>query len=315
MSCITIEKESYRSFSMDHFNILMNLAARGKTPVLLIGEYGSGRSHTAALIHNLSSHTNNSFRHFQCLSFQSEQSGKSQLEKQLRRAMLKAKGGTLFLDKLDQLAPAQLDYLIGYFNKIFKRHGVNSEFESVNVKIIASIGVKTFDRLPTDPIWISYIDLLNPFILHQPPLRDRLEDIPILIDAFLMEFKHRNPQLEINEFSESTLYRCLFYDWPGNIRQLKNVVIYSALIAPGTTVYPDDLPPYLQRSTYQYWLSGTHPVQNLSFITAEKNFINHLLGKTGSIQEVSRLLEISFPKLQLKIETYNLSMKSNNYIN
>lgn len=315
MSCLTIEKETFRSYSMSHFNVLMNLATRGKIPVLLIGEYGSGRSHTAAVIHQLSDHPKHNYKHFRCLPLQQEFRSAAEFEKLLSKTLSQVKGGTLFLDKLDQLPMDLLARLLEFFKKKLKTDSKTPDFEALDIKIIGSIDVRTFDRLPVDPIWSAFVDFFKPFLLHQPPLRDRLEDIPSLMESFMMEFKGRNPKFKVNEFSPSTIYRCLFYDWPGNIRQLKNVVIYSGLIAPGTTIYPDSLPPYLQRSTYYFWQNGTYPIQNSSFMTAEKNFLNQLLGQTDSVDEVSSLLGISFPKLQSKLETYNLNLKSDNYIN
>ncbi len=153
---------------------------------------------------------------------------------------------------------------------------------------------------------------LNVVPLHLPPLRERREDIPLLVHAFLKEFARAN-QRAVTGFSADALEALQRYAWPGNVRQLRATIERAVVMCRGERIGLRDLPPEVQGKPA--WTetggagvpsAGTGPA-NLNLELMEKSFIQQALKLTeGNVTEAAKLLGLSRRTLHRKIKSYRL---------
>jgi DNA-binding NtrC family response regulator len=125
----------------------------------------------------------------------------------------------------------------------FRRLGGRQEL-SVDVRVIAATNVNPQDAVGKGKLREDLFYRLNVFAVELPPLRDRREDIPLLVEAFLEEFNSRNAK-SVQAVSQAALRILEQYAWPGNIRELRNVMERATILAPGDFVEPEHLPAHL----------------------------------------------------------------------
>jgi transcriptional regulator with PAS, ATPase and Fis domain len=136
-----------------------------------------------------------------------------------------------------------------------------------------------------------------------PPLRQRSEDIPLLVNAFLEEFNEKH-QKNVAGLSAETMRRLLQYPWPGNVRELRNCLESLVILSRKTTIEATDLSPYLQSppAADEFTIRvGT------SLAAVEKEVIRHTLARARSKTEAAKLLRIGRRTLQRKLKAYNLA--------
>ena len=226
-------------------------AAPTPAAVLIIGESGTGKELVAQTIHQLSPRTDAPFVAINCAAIP-----ETLLESEIfghergaftgaidRRAgcFELADRGTLFLDEIAEMAPVtQVKLLRVLQEQRFRRLGGRLE-QDVDVRILAAT-----NRNPTDAIREGKLrdDLyyrLNVFTIELPPLRDRKEDLPLLMQTFIDEFNARDRRTVRAVAPEAT--RMLeMYDWPGNVRELRNVIERATILARGEVIEPQHLP-------------------------------------------------------------------------
>ena len=235
------------SFAMQRVKDLALIAARKDSPVLLLGETGTGKGLLAKWIHQQSPRKSAEFVEVNCSSFSGELLG-SELFGHVRGAFTSAAqdhqgllevadSGTLFLDEIGDMEKAiQAKLLKVIEEKHFRRLGDNkirrSDFRLVcatNQELAARIADKTFRH--------DLYYRIHVFPIRLPPLRERAEDIPPLVDQILSSLgcdgRSRDPAF-MRELSR--------YRWPGNIRELRNVLERAVLLAEGKPLGPEHLP-------------------------------------------------------------------------
>jgi len=226
--------------------------AKSDSTVLLGGESGTGKQLLAWAIYSMSSRKNRPFIQVNCTTL-SEQLLESDLfghekgaftgaSKQKMGRFELAHRGTLFLDEIGDLPPviqAKLLHVLEYGE--FQRVG-GVDTKQVNVRIIAATNRDLQVQVREGHFREDLFYRLNVVKILLPPLRERKEDIPVLAEHFLK--KHNQAmQKRMKTFAPGTLERIMSYSWPGNIRELENVIERAVVLATGDTLNSDLLPP------------------------------------------------------------------------
>ncbi|MBF0187240.1 MAG: sigma-54-dependent Fis family transcriptional regulator [Magnetococcales bacterium] len=219
--------------------------------VLITGESGSGKEVAARQIHQLSARADKPFVAVNCAAIpenliESELFGHEQGALPGSQARIgrfeQGNGGTLFLDEIGDMAlNTQAKILRVLQEQRFERVG-GSEQISVDVRVIASSNKDLKKEIAEGRFRKALYYRLNVIPLKIPPLRERLDDIPQLIQHFSNMQKGALPQ---HDFSASAMTLLQKYAWPGNVRELKNLVERLLIMSPGPTIQPSDLPEFV----------------------------------------------------------------------
>ena len=206
--------------------------AREDLTVLILGESGVGKELVASSIHRQSQRAERNFVCVDCCSF-NEQLFESELfghekgaftgaDRQKTGLIEGAKGGTLFLDEIGEIQPSiQAKLLHVLETGIYRRVGGTKDLQA-NVRIVAATNKDLGELSAAGQFRSDLFYRLNRFVINVPPLRDRKEDIPALIDHFL---QHHSFSSRGNiSASDEALEKLVEYNWPGNVRELKNIV-------------------------------------------------------------------------------------------
>lgn len=154
-----------------------------------------------------------------------------------------ASGGTLLLDEIGELPLGMQAKLLRVLQDgTFERVG-GSEVIQANCRVIASTNKELAKSVAAGTFREDLYYRLNVVTIEIPPLRERLDDIPLLVDHFLGRLQERG--LPKKSFSRETLSRLARYEWPGNIRELEHVIEQVVVTTPGSTIEPDNLPPQI----------------------------------------------------------------------
>src|SRR5207344_293864 len=151
---------------------------------------------------------------------------------------------TLFLDEIGEMTPAtQVKLLRVLQERKFRRLGGRTE-QSVDVRVIAATNIDPVEAVRTGKLREDLFYRLNVFAFRLPPLRERKEDLPLLVQAFIHEFNNRN-QKSIVGIDQTAMRALEHHSWPGNVRELRNVIERATILAPGPFIEIKHLPPVL----------------------------------------------------------------------
>lgn len=233
--------------AMDRLRAMIRRVARSDAPVLILGESGVGKELVAQAVHRLSRRSDGPFQARNCGAlpeqlFESEMFGTEPgaYTGAIRRpgAMELADGGSLFLDEVGELVPAnQVKLLRALENGRFHRVGGTQE-RRADLRIIAATNRDLKEALAQGVLRADLYYRLNVLQITIPPLRHRREDIPLLVQHFYADVEEST---EGKRFSADALARLSAYDWPGNIRELRNVIQRAAVCAESTPVRGIDI--------------------------------------------------------------------------
>jgi len=244
-------------------------AARSDATVLITGESGVGKEVTARLIHQRSARRSSPFAAINCAGvpetlleselFGHERGAFTGAAAQRRGRFEQADGGTLFLDEIgDMPAELQTRLLRVLSDGQFYRVGGHTPIK-VNVRVIAATHQDLEVRVREGLFREDLFHRLNVIRLRLPALRERREDIPLLMRHF-MQKSARELGMEAKGMSEAALKTLVNLPWSGNVRQLENVSHYLTVMAPGQVVDVGDLPSDLMQGTSEQtggdWLQG-----------------------------------------------------------
>ena len=244
-----------RSKSMlDLFQILPDIA-RSDATVLIEGESGTGKELFAAAIHNLSTRKERPLIKVNCAALpetllESELFGyKKGAFTDARRdkpgRFRQAHGGTMLLDEIGDMSKGtQVKLLRVLEQKEFEPLG-STKTEGVDVRIIAATNRDLMEMMHRREFREDLFFRINVIRLSIPPLRERREDIPLLIDHF-MERINLKQSKQIMKVSPSALRILLNYDFPGNVRELENIIEHAIILTKGIEIQPRNLPSYLR---------------------------------------------------------------------
>ncbi|MCL4813879.1 MAG: sigma-54 dependent transcriptional regulator [Vicinamibacteraceae bacterium] len=229
-------------------------AAPTNASVLIWGESGTGKELVAQTIHQLSPRAAAPFVPINCAAIpetllESEIFGHEKgaftgaVDRRLGCFEL-AHRGTLFLDEIAEMTPpTQVKLLRVLQERTFRRLGGRQEM-TVDVRVIAATNVNPTEAVAHGKLREDLFYRLNVFAIELPPLRDRLDDLPLLVQAFIEEFGARNEK-PAKAASHEAMRLLASHRWPGNIRELRNVIERATILAPGEFIEIDHLPPHL----------------------------------------------------------------------
>jgi transcriptional regulator with GAF, ATPase, and Fis domain len=299
-------------------SLIMKVAPTDST-VLLIGESGTGKELVANSIFEQSQRKETPFVKLNCAAIP-EELLESELFGHEKGAFTGAVAfkpgkfdmadkGTLFLDEIgDMPLSLQAKILRALQEKEFYRVG-GSRTIKVDVRFIASTNKNLEKMVQEGTFREDLFYRLNVFTLHLPPLRERKEDVPILVDFFLKKLP------KPVEISSLALQMLMTYPWPGNIRELKNVVESAALIVEAKYIEPAQLPAKIT-SMFSDHPGGTDLKLPSNMLLDEKlneierNLIIEALTKTGGVQSrAAELLGINQRSLWHRIKKLNIDVK------
>jgi DNA-binding NtrC family response regulator len=304
----------------DVFGKVKQVAGRDTT-VLITGESGTGKELVARRIHALSTRASGPFVAINCAAIpetliESELFGHEKgaftnaIERRVGHCEL-ANGGTLFLDEIGELSlPVQVKLLRFLQEQEFYRVG-RSKPVRVDVRIIAATN-KNLDELIKEKRFRQDLYYrINVISVLIPPLRDRFEDIPPLVNYFNSKFAplYGGRELKITKEAMEVL---VAYDWPGNVRELENVIESLMALTVSDSIGPDELPKKLRHRSTTETLRSNVIEGGLKFDDAERMFESEMilkaLRKTNYVQtRAAELLGISRRILKYKMDKLGIS--------
>ncbi len=290
---------------------LIRRVADSQTNVLITGESGTGKELAAKAIHFNSDRRGGPFVPVNCAAIP-EALLESELFGHLKGSFTDAKGdkrglfeeangGTLFLDEISELpVMLQAKLLRAIQEKEIRRVG-STKAVAVDVRIIAATNLSLTDEVKAKRFREDLYYRLNVIEIRMPPLRERREDIPLLVDAFLKKCAEANRKA-VKGIGESALAMLLDYPWPGNVRELENVIERAVTLARGEKVMPEDLPPAVHGSRGDRKVIDDAADRTLPLEEVEKEYILRILDKTGGNKyQAAQLLGIDRKTLYRKL--------------
>lgn len=291
---------------------MVQRVAASNAPVLILGETGTGKGLIARAIHQSSPRTDHPFLVINCSAFQ-DQLLESELFGHERGAFtgaISAKpglfevadGGTVFLDEVAEMSPAMQAKLLQVLDTGELRRVGGTRLRRVDTRIFGATNKDLEQEFRAGRFREDLFFRLNVVTLAVPPLRDRKEDIPRLVEHFLDRF--RLPGQQPKSLSSEALQFFVGHAWPGNVRELANTIERLVLLVPGTIIEPEDLPPNIRPSVDLPPQEGDVP---LPLTEVERLSILRALRYTGGKKApAARLLGIDVKTLTHKIQRYNI---------
>lgn len=313
------------------------LLAVADVPVLILGESGSGKETAARLIHKLSVRSGFGFAKVNCSALPSDlleaelfgQKQSTTTLPRLRPGKLElCEKGTLLLDEITEMPAALQAKLLDVLqNKRFARPG-NCASVEVDVRILAASTTSVESAISEKKIREDLYYCLSAYTLHVPPLRQRREDVPILLRHFMQQVARRYG-LSPRSFSPGVLNTCQSHPWPGNLRELENFVKRYLMaggdetVLSGDKLETDEMPEYAAvtspgsrgplhatASPSSMNISGDNSLRSVVRnvrLEAERNAIAAALKSTSwNRKAAARLLKVSYRSLLYKIEQYQM---------
>ena len=302
---------------------LIESVADTRTTALILGESGTGKTITARSIHQLSNRADRPFVEVACGALP-ENLLESELFGHVTGAFtgashdkigkfLQADGGTLFLDEIATASPAlQVKLLRVLQDREFEAVGGN-ETHKVDVRLILATNCDLEEAVKRGEFREDLYYRINVITLTQPSLRERIGDIPLLVDHYLKQFNAQTGR-QIKGVDDLALHAMQQYHWPGNVRELVNVIERAVVLCKGNQITSGDLPEKLfvedeRRARIEAQLGGASLKNALS--TPERQLIIQALETNGwNRQGTAKALGINRTTLYKKMKKYDIDFET-----
>ena len=310
-----------RSKAIQNVLGMVNRAAPSRSTVLITGESGTGKELVARAIHFASPRTDGPFISVNCMAFNSgvleselfghEKGSFTGAVAQKRGRFELAHQGTLFLDEIGELSPEiQVKLLRVLQERRFERVGGSKELE-VDIRVVTATNKDLLKAVEDGTFREDLYYRLNVVQIHLPPLRERREDIALLATHFMQQFAQEN-SVEPKTFSPEAMDYLSGYEWPGNVRQLENIIERCMVLAGSDSIGVEDLPPEIKDEEAQFKSAvDLLPVKLNLADTLEKiegTLVRRALAKSDFVQvKAAELLGISKSLLQYKLKKYKIT--------
>ncbi len=290
--------------------------------VMITGETGTGKELVARAIHNLSRRKNHAFVAINCGAFpdtllESElfgyEKGAFTGAVQARAGKIElADQGTLFLDEIESIAlPMQVKLLRVLQEREVERLGGNRKIK-IDMRVIAATNVDLSLCLARGTLREDFYYRINIIPLHLPPLRERLEDLPLLVDHILRHYAFALEK-KIQRISPKAFDHMLAYHWPGNVRELENILQRAIIKCPGEVIEELDLPTPPQRILDLPFSSNGEAGPSLKqwLQSSERDYLRRLLIRNkGGITLTSKEAGVDNKTLYRKMKRHGLHKES-----
>ena len=286
--------------------------ARTKATVLIEGESGTGKELVANAIHQISDRAKQPYITVNCAALsegvlESELFGHEKgsftgaIDKKIGRFEA-ANKGTIFLDEIGEINQVvQVKLLRVLEERVIERVGSNTPI-SVDIRVIAATNKKLSEEIKEGRFREDLYYRLNVIKIEMPPLRERREDIPLLIDNFIKEFSQVH-NIEITNVDKKVYKLLSSLQWEGNVRELRNTVETMVVMSKDGKIDESNIPNWvLTSSTDDFIIDKEMTLEEL-----EKKYINHLLSKNNfNKAQVAKILGIERATLYRKLKDYNV---------
>jgi transcriptional regulator with PAS, ATPase and Fis domain len=211
--------------------------------------------------------------------------------------------GTLFLDEVaDTSLATQAKLLRVLEGHPYRRLGGTQEI-AVDVRVISATNQNIDKMLEEALIRSDLYFRLSPVVVHLPPLRERVEDIPLLVREFLAEASSKNDK-SVDEVSPAAMETLMRYPWPGNVRELRNAIEHAVILSTGGPVLPEHLPLNLREPRRSQARGG---IYLMSLDEMERRLIQEALARFPTKTRAAEVLGISLRTLYNKLHRYGLA--------
>lgn len=305
------------------FQQIREVAKHETATVLITGDSGTGKELVAQAIHNLSPRSEQPFIEINCGSlpfnlletelFGHERGAFTDAKTRKIGLFEEADGGTIFLDEIGEMdISLQVKLLRVLEDRKIRRLGGNRNIE-INVRIVAATNADLKSAIESKNFREDLYYRLNVFPIHIPPLRERREDIPILLETFLQRFS-REFNKTIQQFSRDALDLMMRYHWPGNVRELRNVVERICIMHNVEKILADHLPREIWGESPQSEMPFKYeiPPEGIILDDVVDQIEKELVGKAfqitgGNVAKTARILNVPRGTLRYKLEKYHLT--------
>lgn len=283
--------------------------------VLITGESGTGKELVAYAIHQLSPRHKAAFVKVNCAAipqdlieselFGHERGAFTGASARRLGKFEQADGGTIFLDEIADMSPStQAKVLRVLEEQEFERVGGGQTIH-VDVRVVSATNKDLQEEIQSDNFREDLYYRLNVVPLHMLPLRERVTDLPLLIEHFLSRFcgENQKPNMTIHE---NVLKVLNGYSWPGNVRELRNMVERLVILCPRETIEVGDLPPELNRSVDPSQIDTETPLREAKNEFEHRFIRNCLETNDWNITETAKQLGIERTNLHRKMRQYDI---------
>jgi DNA-binding NtrC family response regulator len=285
--------------------------------VVIQGETGTGKSVVAQAIHNLSRRTEQPFQVIDVGAipetlieselFGHEKGAFTGADRKKKGYFESAQGGTIFIDELENLPLGMQGKLLRAVEDRRAYPLGSTSPVAFDARVIAATNMDLRQMVIEKKFREDLFYRLSEFIISLPPLRERVEDIPFFAAKFLMKASTELNR-QIGELDQKTLNLLSSYSWPGNIRELKNVIRRAALLAENGVIKPEHFQSLLRDSHGHSATGAVMPLKQVSAMAAreaEREAIKRVLAMThGNKSKAASILEIDYKTLLTKIKEY-----------
>ena len=312
---------------------LVEKAAWSESPIIIFGETGTGNELIAQAIHKLGRRKDKPFIQLNCAAL-NESLLESELFGHVKGAFTgairhrigrfeTADGGDIFLDEIGDVPTSiQVKLLRVLEQKEIERVGDHQPIP-VDVRLITATNKNLEEMIRRQEFREDFYFRINVIPIYIPPLRDRLDDIPLLVDSFIRSLVKRTGK-NITGLTTDSLNYLLGYSWPGNIRELKSVLEYAFVVAEEGLIKPDQLPQNIikpedsisarsnqvTRSNQENGNSHSDTINSNSNDPREKTELVSALNQAkGNQSEAARILGISRVTVWNRMKKYNIDLK------
>ncbi|WP_175544873.1 sigma-54-dependent Fis family transcriptional regulator [Variovorax sp. OV329] len=307
---------------------LVQLYAAWQAPVLITGETGTGKELVARAVHYQSRRRHRPFIPVNCATLpdslvESELFGHTRGAftdaSQAREGLVRlAEGGTLFLDEMEALSPRGQGALLRFLQDSRYRALGGNQLHHADVRVVAASNIDLHERVAAHAFRDDLLYRLDAFRVNLPPLRERLDDLELLVAHLLAKAAHQTDGLArcIDDAGVALLRA---YDWPGNVRQLENVLLKAHVVCPGAVVGVAELQrcaPELFQAGASAHASLTHShslreAKRAAVDQAERRFVEDCLSRTaGNISAAARLAGMERASLSRLAKKYGLNVRA-----
>jgi len=298
-----------RSASLERVRRFVEQAATSDKAALLYGESGVGKRHVARTIHELSPRSAHPFVPINCATMPGtvlerhllghEPDASAEAGDRQQGCVELAHRGTLFLDEITKTSPQiQTTLLRVLEDRQVCRLG-DQNVIPVDVRVIAATSRQSREAVSESELRRDLYDRVSDLAVQIPPLRERPEDIPFLVEAFIEQFNDRHHK-NVKGISEIAMRMLGRYDWPGNVGELKTVIERAVMLTDGDLIEAEHLSADLLDAKWSILAPGT------SIAEAERRLIDLTLQHTLNKSQAARMLGISVKTLHNKLNRYKL---------
>ena len=297
------------------FDIIRQVAP-SRASVLITGETGTGKELVAHAVHNLSPRKGGPFVAVHAAALpttllESELFGHEKgaftgaVERRAGRFEL-ADGGTIFLDEVGELEPAmQVKLLRVLEERKFERVGGNKTIE-VDVRLVAATNRDLKKLVGEGKFRDDLYYRLSVVTVNLPPLRERRDDVPLLVAAFNRQYSEEN-NVPVREITQEAVNLLMAYDWPGNVRELRNAVEQMVVLARGDRLTVRDIPAAIRSGADLTKIAVVRPGVTMTVEEAERQLIVQALKETGGNRtQAADKIGMSRRTLHRKLKRYRL---------